>query len=146
MSIKARGFKAEIDLNDTDIDTAEISDEVEVVSESSMDSIANVVIKEVKLPNGRNAIEFISPITGMDVIIVKPTALDIISIEDETINKHRNAGQFKQSVITLSKLIVGYGEKRGEAVLSYNQVCRLELNEILAINKILNEFFRIGEI
>jgi hypothetical protein len=146
MSIKPRGIKAEIDLNNIEIDPDDLSDEVEVVSESTMDSVHNIVVKEVKLPNGRSAIEFISPISGVDVIIAKPTALDIISIEDETIHKHRQAGQFKQSVITLSKLIVGYGDRRGENVMSYNQVLRLELNEILTINKVLNDFFRIGEI
>ncbi|AND75498.1 hypothetical protein [Nostoc phage N1] len=138
------------DVNTFADDSGEItpeSDQQLEVTDTQQSKLIDLTVNEVVTPGGREAIAFVSPISGKNVVVLKPTTPDLIAIERTINKKHRDAGQFEQSIVYLSFLICEYGDKKGMKILSFENILNtFEPNEILGINGIANEFFRLGQI
>ncbi|XAI95764.1 hypothetical protein [Dolichospermum phage Dfl-JY23] len=113
---------------------------------ASVSELTGVIVDEVITPSGKEAIAFESPISGLRVVVLVPETEHILAIERDIVRKHRDSGAFEQSVVFLSHLIVEYGDRKGEKVMGFDKLIKLQRKELTAINVIANEFFRLGEI
>ncbi len=99
-------------------------------------------VETITLESGREALKFISPITDKEIIILFPTTLDLLNIERTIVKKHKDAGNFEQLLVSLSKLIVKYGDSQGENVVSFYKLSTFSPKEISIMGEVCANFFR----
>jgi hypothetical protein len=135
MKIKTQQDVFPIELEDTNI----TDQEPEIVGQREVE---NIKVDEVLTPSGKEAISFISPITQYEIIILKPSTRDMINIERDMKKYHKDGGNFENAVVMITHLLVGYGDKRGEKIYSFNKVIdTFKLEEVMLITSILTEVF-----
>jgi hypothetical protein len=104
--------------------------------------VENVTVLDVRTPSGRDAIAFTSPISDKEIIILKPSTRDMINIERDMKKNHKDGGNFESAVVMIVHLLVGYGDKKGEKIVTFNRVVdAFQLEEVMLITSVLTECF-----
>jgi hypothetical protein len=126
--------------------TEEAIKEQTTVTKNVNTSDTGVTVEEVLTPSGKEAISFVSPVSELKVTLIVPGTQEILNIERDIVRNHTNSGTFEQSIVFLSHLIVEYGDRKGEKLFNFDKLKQFNRKELMVINMIANEFFRLGEI
>jgi hypothetical protein len=129
-------LRPQIELEDSDINDDQ---EPEILEEKELDS--GLIVNDILTPSGKKAVSFISPISENEVIIRKPNTRDILNIERDMSRNHKNAGNVENAIVMLSHLLVGYGDKKGDKILSFNKISDMDLEEVMLISTVMTQSF-----